>query len=223
VMLYGTDVVDCEIDGVKASNRSKGHRFHANRDISLTDRKSYSQVLFNDGKIIAEFARRRQAVADQVAAKAKELGGEAVVGEDLLEEVTALVEWPVALAGKFDKDFLDVPAEALISSMKEHQKYFHVVDADGKLMPYFITVSNLESTNPAEVIDGNERVIRPRLADAARAPHPVRRMRDRSGPRRARTLAGAGPGALARYRGVRPAAGGAGVAGADRDGAALSG
>lgn len=167
MMLYGSDVVDCEIYGVKASNVSKGHRFHANRDISIHDRKSYSQVLFSDGKIMAEFAGRRQAIADQVAAKAKELGGEAVIGDDLLEEVTALVEWPVALAGKFDKEFLEVPAEALISSMKEHQKYFHVVDAKGKLMPYFITVSNLESTDPAQVIDGNERVIRPRLADAA--------------------------------------------------------
>lgn len=166
VMLYGADVVDCEIYGVRSSNISKGHRFHANRGISIPDRASYSQVLL-DAKVMADFAGRKQTIADQVATKAKELGGEAVIGEDLLEEVTALVEWPAALAGKFDKEFLDVPAEALISSMKEHQKYFHVVGTEGKLMPYFITVSNLESTDPAQVIDGNERVIRPRLADAA--------------------------------------------------------
>jgi glycyl-tRNA synthetase beta chain len=94
------------------------------------------------------------------------LGGKAVIERDLLDEVTALVEWPVALAGKFEERFLQVPQEALISSMSEHQKYFHVVDAAGKLMPHFITVANIESKDPAQVIDGNERVIRPRLTDA---------------------------------------------------------
>lgn len=167
VMLYGTDVVNCEIYGVKSSNLSKGHRFHANHDIPIQDRVSYQQTLTREGKIMPDFAGRQKAIAEQVNAKAKELGGQAVISDDLLDEVTALVEWPVALAGNFDREFLEVPAEALISSMKEHQKYFHVVDTDSKLMPHFITVSNLESKNPAQVIDGNERVIRPRLADAA--------------------------------------------------------
>ncbi|HOY22249.1 MAG TPA: glycine--tRNA ligase subunit beta, partial [Cellvibrio sp.] len=97
----------------------------------------------------------------------KKVGGVAVIDPDLLDEVTALVEWPNALTGKFEERFLVVPAEALIASMKEHQKYFHVVDASGKLMPNFITVANIASKDPSQIIDGNERVIRPRLSDAA--------------------------------------------------------
>ena len=115
---------------------------------------------------MADFAERAALINEQVAAKGKELGGEAVIDADLLDEVTALNEWPVALAGSFDEDFLRVPPEALVSSMKEHQKYFHVMK-DGKLMPNFITIANIESKDPAQVISGNEKVIRPRLSDAA--------------------------------------------------------
>ncbi|MFW5823387.1 MAG: glycine--tRNA ligase subunit beta, partial [Marinobacter sp.] len=106
----------------------------------------------------------RQGVAETAE---KELGGKAVIDEDLLDEVTALNEWPVPLLGSFEERFLEVPAEALISSMKEHQKYFHVLDRQGKIMPVFITLANLESKDPAQVVAGNEKVIRPRLADAA--------------------------------------------------------
>ena len=116
---------------------------------------------------MADFAERRELIRTQVEAAARSAGGQAVIDPDLLDEVTALNEWPTALLGQFEQRFLDVPAEALISSMKEHQKYFHVVDNKGNLMPLFITVANIESKDPAQVIAGNERVIRPRLADAA--------------------------------------------------------
>jgi glycyl-tRNA synthetase beta chain len=117
--------------------------------------------------VMADFTQRKQLIEQQVIAEAKKVGGTAVIDGGLLDEVTGLVEWPVALTGRFEERFLSVPAEALISSMKEHQKYFHVIDEKGELLPYFITVSNIESTDPAQVIDGNERVIRPRLSDAA--------------------------------------------------------
>ena len=118
------------------------------------------------GKVLADYDERKELIRGQVKAAGEQLGGTAVIDEDLLDEVASLNEWPTALAGNFDKDFLDVPAEALISSMKEHQKYFHVVDANGKLMPNFITLCNIESKDPQQVIEGNEKVIRPRLADA---------------------------------------------------------
>ena len=97
---------------------------------------------------------------------ANAINGHCVADPELLDEVTALNEWPVALAGRFDDEFLTVPSEALISSMKGHQKYFHVVDSENKLLPHFITVANIESAEPRRVVEGNEKVIRPRLADA---------------------------------------------------------
>ncbi|VUD64393.1 Glycine--tRNA ligase beta subunit [Thalassocella blandensis] len=165
--LLDTKVLDTQIYGVKAGNTTRGHRFHCNREIVLTSPLDYAKVLENEGKVLVDFDKRQQLIKAQVEDAAKKIGGEAVIDQDLLDEVTGLVEWPVALSGKFEASFLEVPAEALISSMKEHQKYFHIVDKDGKLMPYFITLSNIESQDPAQVIDGNERVIRPRLADAA--------------------------------------------------------
>jgi glycyl-tRNA synthetase beta chain len=117
--------------------------------------------------VIADFNERKDIISQGVAKLAKEINGSAVVEDDLLDEVTALNEWPVPLMGKFDQHFLSIPSQALISSMKEHQKYFHVLDANNQLLPAFITVANIESTDPAQVVDGNERVIRPRLADAA--------------------------------------------------------
>ena len=127
----------------------------------------YVSQLKDVAYIIADFNERKTLIEQQVQAQAASIGGTAVIDGGLLNEVTGLVEWPVALTGRFEERFLSVPAEALISSMKEHQKYFHVVDAVGNLMPHFITVANIESTDPAQVIDGNERVIRPRLSDAA--------------------------------------------------------
>ncbi|MGL6159787.1 glycine--tRNA ligase subunit beta [Microbulbifer sp.] len=167
LMLFGDKVVDGEVLGLKAGNTSRGHRFHCNRELEIHSVSDYVQQLRDPGYVIADFDERREAIREQVTAEAHNVNGEAVIDDDLLDEVTALVEWPVALTGRFEERFLDVPAEALISSMKEHQKYFHVVDADGQLLPFFVTVSNIESTDPAQVIAGNERVIRPRLSDAA--------------------------------------------------------
>lgn len=167
LMLFGNKVVDGEVLGLKAGNVSRGHRFHCNRELEIHSANDYVQQLRDPGFVIADFAERREIIHEQVMAEANNVNGEAVIDPDLLDEVTALVEWPVALTGRFEERFLEVPAEALISSMKEHQKYFHVVDEDGQLLPFFITVSNIESTDAAQVIHGNERVIRPRLADAA--------------------------------------------------------
>lgn len=167
VMLLDNDVVEAEILGVATGRHTRGHRFHHNQSIELNSPGEYVEKLRNPGYVVASFAERQRSVREQAEAAGKSLGGHAVIDADLLDEVTALVEWPVALAGNFEERFLSVPAEALISSMKEHQKYFHVVNADGALMPHFITLSNLESKDPAQVIAGNEKVIRPRLSDAA--------------------------------------------------------
>ncbi len=167
VMLFGREVVDATIMGLRANRETRGHRFHYNQTIFLDAPAEYAEKLKSPGYVIADFEERQALVKEQVAAEGEKAGGAAVIGDDLLNEVTALVEWPVALTGNFEERFLEVPAEALISSMKEHQKYFHVVDGNNQLLPKFITVSNIESTDPAQVIDGNERVIRPRLSDAA--------------------------------------------------------
>ncbi|MGI9279764.1 MAG: glycine--tRNA ligase subunit beta [Endozoicomonas sp.] len=166
VMLMGEEVVDCEILGLKSGNQTRGHRFHANQSLTVNQPADYQSLLKEQGKVMALFEERRSLIKKQVTEVATGLGGEAVIDEDLLDEVTALNEWPVALSGRFDDEFLEVPAEALISSMKEHQKYFHVVSKEGKLLPHFITISNIESLQSEQVVSGNERVIRPRLADA---------------------------------------------------------
>jgi len=167
VMLFGNEVIDATVLGIKAGRQSRGHRFHCDQLLEISSPTSYPSQLLEQGHVVADFSARREQIVEGVEAAAKQLGGQAVIDPGLLNEVTALVEKPVPLAGRFDEKFLSVPAEALISSMGEHQKYFHVVDNSGKLMPHFITVSNIQSTDPAQVIDGNERVIRPRLADAA--------------------------------------------------------
>ncbi|MEW5249405.1 glycine--tRNA ligase subunit beta [Microbulbifer discodermiae] len=167
LMLFGNQVVDTEVLGLRSGNSTRGHRFHCNRELAVHSASDYLSLLKDDGYVIADFAQRRDMIRAQVTAEAERVNGVAVIEDDLLDEVTALVEWPVALTGRFEERFLKVPAEALVSSMKEHQKYFHVVDEDGILLPFFITVANIESRDPAQVIHGNERVIRPRLADAA--------------------------------------------------------
>ncbi|QKT03632.1 glycine--tRNA ligase subunit beta [Ectothiorhodospiraceae bacterium 2226] len=167
VLLFGDEVLDAEVLGLPAGRTTRGHRFHAPEPIELARPGDYAAVLEERGRVVASFAERRERVRRQVLAAAQSLGGEAVIGEDLLDEVTGMVEWPVALAGSFDKRFLEVPAEALVSSMRGHQKYFHVVDGAGRLLPHFIAVANIESRQPDAVRHGNERVIRPRLADAA--------------------------------------------------------
>lgn len=167
VMLLGQDIVPGEILGIPAGNTTRGHRFHSCGEIKIEDLNTYEHVLKDQGKVIADYTIRKESIRQGVIDAAQTVGGEAVIDENLLDEVTALNEWPVPLIGKFDEAFLKVPAEALVSSMKEHQKYFHVVDAEQSLLPYFITLSNIESRDPEQVIQGNERVIRPRLADAA--------------------------------------------------------
>ena len=166
VLLFNNEVLNDSILGIAASNTSRGHRFHANHEIVIESPSSYQQQM-RDAYVIADFNERKDIISQGVAKLAEDINGTAVVEDDLLDEVTALNEWPVPLMGKFDPHFLSIPAQALISSMKEHQKYFHVLDANKQLLPAFITVANIESTDPAQVVDGNERVIRPRLADAA--------------------------------------------------------
>lgn len=166
LMLLDGKSLEADVLGVKSNYFTKGHRFHANREIAITSPDSYESILKEQGKVLADYEERKEMIRAQVKAEGEKLGGSAVIDEDLLDEVASLNEWPTALAGNFDKEFLDVPAEALISSMKEHQKYFHVVDAKGQLMPNFITICNIESKDPQQVIEGNEKVIRPRLADA---------------------------------------------------------
>jgi glycyl-tRNA synthetase beta chain len=166
LMLLGDKVVDATILGIKSGNVTRGHRFHANKEILITRPDNYEVALKEKGNVLADYEIRKELVRAQVIEQGKKLGGMAVIDEDLLDEVASLNEWPTALAGGFDKLFLDVPAQALISSMKEHQKYFHVVDANDQLMPNFITVCNIESKDPQQVIHGNEKVIRPRLSDA---------------------------------------------------------
>jgi len=167
VMLYGSTVVPGEVLGIGTGRETRGHRVHGSARITLESATGYEKALREQGCVVADYEARRADVAAQVRAKAVELGGTAVIDEALLDEVSSLVEWPRALAGRFEERFLEVPAEALISSMKQHQKYFHVVDASGALLPYFITVSNIDSSDAQKVVDGNERVIRPRLTDAA--------------------------------------------------------
>jgi glycyl-tRNA synthetase beta chain len=168
IMLFGNKVIDTTLMGLTPGNKTRGHRFHCPKSLIVPTPGDYEVVLKQEGYVIADFAERRELIRRGVTAIArKEAGGEAVIDENLLDEVTALNEWPVPLMGRFEERFLEVPAEALISSMKEHQKYFHVVSGDGKMLPLFITVANLESKDPSQVISGNEKVIRPRLSDAA--------------------------------------------------------
>jgi glycyl-tRNA synthetase beta chain len=166
VVLFGSDTVAIDILGVTSGNLSRGHRFHSAGNIEITAPVAYRDALY-DAFVMVDFAERRELIRQGVMAAAKTANGQAVIDEDLLEEVTSLNEWPVPLMGRFEEHFLEVPAEALVSSMAQHQKYFHVVDANSRLLPLFITVANIASLDPQQVISGNERVIRPRLADAA--------------------------------------------------------
>lgn len=167
VLLFGDEIIDAEILGVQAGRYTHGHRFLHPQPIYLAEPDAYLPLLESEGYVLADYSTRREAIRAQVIEQARALQGEALIDDDLLDEVTSLVEWPVALSGQFDEDFLQVPPEALISSMQDHQKYFPVVDGDGKLLAHFITVANLVSKDPAQIEAGNERVIRPRLADAA--------------------------------------------------------
>ncbi len=167
LMLLGNEVVPAQVYGIESGNITRGHRFHAPKDIVVPNAAAYQELLRTEGKVMASYGERRQLIEATAKQAAADNGVVAVIDEDLLDEVTSLNEWPVALVGQFEKRFLDVPAEALMSSMEEHQKYFPTVDANGAIQPYFVFISNIESKDPQVVIDGNEKVIRPRLSDAA--------------------------------------------------------
>lgn len=167
VMLFGSAVVDAQILGIRAGKHTRGHRFHAPRELALRSPNAYCSTLLERGFVMADVEQRRERIRTGVTELARSLGGEAVLDETLLDEVTALVEWPVPIAGQFDEKYLELPQEVPIATMQDHQRYFPVRDANGRLMSTFITVANIESRDPAKVRDGNERVVRPRLADAA--------------------------------------------------------
>ncbi len=165
VMLFGDQVVDCNLLAQQAGRESRGHRFHSPGRVRISKPSSYLEDL-RGAHVIADFAERRELIAKRVDQLAADQNGRAIVPPALLDEVTALVEWPVPLVCSFEERFLDVPQEALITTMQDNQKYFCLLDANGKLLPRFITVANIESTDPAQIVSGNEKVVRPRLTDA---------------------------------------------------------
>lgn len=167
VMLLGEEVLDAELYGIAAGRETRGHRFHAPGPIRLDAADRYPGALESEGYVVADFGARRGRVEAAVRSRAAELGGRAVYDTALLDEVTALVEWPVALDGRFDPRFLDLPREVLVSTLQAHQRYFPIEGPEGGLLPRFVAVSNLESRDPDQVRAGNERVVLPRLADAA--------------------------------------------------------
>jgi glycyl-tRNA synthetase beta chain len=167
VMLHGRAVIDAPVMDTPAGNSTRGHRFHSSGPIVIADAGRYLETLEAEGRVVADFERRRKMIKEGVEAAASEAGGHVVDGESLYDEVAALVEWPVPVLGGFDEQYLALPREVVISTLTGHQRYFPVADDSGALMPRFITVANIESKDPAQVRDGNERVIRPRLADAA--------------------------------------------------------
>lgn len=166
VLLFGDAVIDAEILSVKSGRDTRGHRFHYPGTLYLAEPKAYAPLLETEGRVIADFEARREAVRAQVKEAANQSQGTAVIDEDLLDEVTSMVEWPEAVIGSFEERFLAVPSEVLITTMKTNQKYFHIVDKDGKLLPHFITISNISSKDMDKVREGNEKVVRPRLVDA---------------------------------------------------------
>jgi len=166
VLLYGEELIPAEILGLDAGRVTRGHRFHAPAPIALAGADRYADAL-REAHVIADVAVRRAAIHAGVTALAAKLGGRALIEPALLDEVTALVEWPVPIAGRFHARFLELPREVVVATIQGHQRYFPVETDDGTLRHLFITVSNIESRDPGQVVAGNERVVRPRLTDAA--------------------------------------------------------
>ncbi len=166
VLLLGEELVDCELLGLSTGRVTFGHRFHAPGPKSLKSANAYESTL-RRAKVIADFGRRRELVRAGVTELAISVGGRALIETALLDEVTALVEWPVPIAGQFEQRFLALPREVVVATVQDHQRYFPVEAPDGSLTRWFITVSNIESRDPAKIREGNERVVRPRLSDAA--------------------------------------------------------
>ena len=167
VLLLGSEVVPAELFGVRSGNVSYGHRFMAPGPLRLGAPASYAKSLLTRGKVMAPFEPRRAHIRAEIERLAERLGGQAILDEALLDEVTALVEWPVALDGQFESRFLVLPREVLLATLQAHQRCFALQSRDGTLLPRFITVSNIESPDPNVIRAGNERVVRPRLSDAA--------------------------------------------------------
>ncbi|AMK28651.1 glycine--tRNA ligase subunit beta [Pseudomonas mosselii] len=165
VMLLGDQVVDCTLLAQKAGRESRGHRFHHPENVLITTPANYVEDL-RKAHVLADFAERRELISKRTAELAMQQEGTAIVPPALLDEVTALVEWPVPLVCSFEERFLEVPQEALITTMQDNQKYFCLLDSEGKLLPRFITVANIESRDPKQIVQGNEKVVRPRLTDA---------------------------------------------------------
>jgi glycyl-tRNA synthetase beta chain len=166
VMLYGEEKIDAAILGIKTSRETLGHRFHHPSKLPLLNASNYEDVLVEEGFVRADFEKRREWIRNEMVREASAIHANLIIDENLLDEVTGLVEWPHILRCQFSEAFLSVPKEALISSMQHHQKCFPLYDTNENLLPYFITVSNIQSKNPEEVIKGNERVMRARLSDA---------------------------------------------------------
>ena len=165
VLMQDDQVIEASIQGLQAGNQTLGHRYHSPQPIVIAHAKDYESIL-EANKVIVDFDRRQQLIVEGVKKLSAEVNAEAIVPQDLLDEVTALVDLPVALRASFEERFLQVPQEALISTMQADQKYFCLTDKEGKLQPYFIFISNIESKDPSQVVSGNEKVVRPRLADA---------------------------------------------------------
>ena len=165
-MLLGGELIEGEILGVASARTIRGHRFLGEKEFEIQHADQYPQLLREKGSVVADFNERKAEILAKSQAKATALGGVADIEESLLEEVTSLVEYPNVLAAKFEERFLAVPAEALVYTMKGDQKYFPIYDKDGKLLPHFIFVSNINPEDPTAIIEGNEKVVRPRLTDA---------------------------------------------------------
>ena len=167
VLLHGSFVVPGTVLGIESGRMSRGHRFMAPGPLEIVSPAEYAGTLERDGFVIADFDRRREKIVASVVLAAKEAGGVPVGSDSLYDEVTALTEWPVPVTGTFDKEFLKLPPEVIVATLTGHQRYFPVKDRKGTLLPAFITLANIESSDPDQVREGNERVIRPRLHDAA--------------------------------------------------------
>ncbi|MBS1191372.1 MAG: glyS [Rhodocyclaceae bacterium] len=166
VMLHGNRVVPGQVLGLESGNTSRGHRFLGEKEIAVVSADGYADTLRSRGRVIVDFVARRDSIREQLEAKAKELGATINRAEGLLDEVTALVEWPVVYVGEFEAEYLEVPQECLILTMQQNQKYFPLLDAQGKLINKFLIVSNMQVDDPVHIVSGNARVVRPRLSDA---------------------------------------------------------
>lgn len=167
MVMFGSENVSCNIMGIDSDNKTRGHRFHHPEDIIVNRPDDYLSCLKDPGHVIADFEERQNRIRFLADNAARECGGRVLIDTELLHEVTSLVEWPVVITGSYDPEFLKLPIEVLVATMQDHQKYFPVLDDDRQLLPNFIAIANIESKDPYAIKTGNERVIRPRLTDAA--------------------------------------------------------